>query len=316
MIIARGVSIVFFALLLSSCALSVTPSMTEKDVLKSDEAVLLVRTHGVDVGAGQLRVGEKNAQMFDGPLANLSVTSGEQLLLVKVKSKRNMSLYSYASERISVWIGQKDYTFEAEPGTITYIGDIYIAEKISTEFFAKHKKYIIFSVKDREKQTVAMAKKRAPWLFRRYPYKKSIVKNAPGYKMSFQRKLNQSLLEAEAQLTETQVQSKSTVKKKQGNEKGYWEIFAGSTFSGKHTKKGFQFKSYFSDDGRLIEVRGNGKRKEGNWTMSESGYLCIIWENNKGCGQIEPNGSGSYNFLRKGEVRRNYRLIKKGNALY
>ena len=92
-------------------------------------------------------------------------------------------------------------------------------------------------------------------------------------------------------------------------------IFAGKTVSGEHVKKGFQFSDYFGENGTLIEVRNNGKRKEGRWTLSESGFLCIIWENKKACGQIESGSNGSYDFVRKDVVVRRYTQFQNGNTL-
>lgn len=112
--------------------------------------------------------------------------------------------------------------------------------------------------------------------------------------------------------------SAASKKEKSGKSKSkdLWIIFADHTFSGKHLKRGFQFKSYFSDDGRLIEVRGDGKRKEGKWTIDKQGVLCITWTNKKRCGSLQLNEDGSYIYSRKGQVRRSFRLLKKGNALY
>ena len=100
-----------------------------------------------------------------------------------------------------------------------------------------------------------------------------------------------------------------------GEPLNYRASFAGKTVSGQHIKKGFQFKDYFEEGGVLIEVRTNGKRKKGKWTLSDSGHLCIIWKNNEGCGQLIYKNDGSYSFTRNNTEIRRYSQFEKGNAL-
>ena len=107
----------------------------------------------------------------------------------------------------------------------------------------------------------------------------------------------------------------SSPEKGEGKIKNYKAIFSGKTANGEHIKKGFQFKDYFREDGVLIEVRNNGKRKEGHWTLTESGKLCIIWESKKRCGQIELRDDGSYEFTRNNIAVRRYRQFDAGNTL-
>jgi hypothetical protein len=59
------------------------------------------------------------------------------------------------------------YYFNIEPGTITYIGDLCI--DIYIERGLAHIKII-----DKEDETIAEAKQKYPWIFKKYPYKKSI----------------------------------------------------------------------------------------------------------------------------------------------
>jgi len=95
----------------------------------------------------------------------------------------------------------------------------------------------------------------------------------------------------------------------------YRTAFSGKTVSGRHSKKGFKFKDYFGEDGTLIEVRDNGKRKKGNWTIDDDNTLCIIWKSKKACGQLEQVKDGSFSFSRNDDEKRRYKSFEDGNTL-
>ena len=95
----------------------------------------------------------------------------------------------------------------------------------------------------------------------------------------------------------------------------YRPLLEGKTVSGEHLNKGFKFKDYFDPDGSLIEVRDNGKTKKGKWTISNSGYLCIIWKNKKGCGHLTLNNDGTILFARDGRHIRQFTHFSSGKNL-
>jgi len=95
----------------------------------------------------------------------------------------------------------------------------------------------------------------------------------------------------------------------------YRPLLEGKTVSGEHVTKGFKFKDYFAPDGSLTEVRDNGKTKQGNWTVSDSGYLCIIWKNRQGCGHLTINDDGSLLFARDGKHVRRFTHFSAGKNL-
>lgn len=66
-----------------------------------------------------------------------------------------------------VW-GSLNY-FNVEPGTVTYVGDFVVetvAEKGGISIYT--------IVIDKEEETVSEAKKQYPWIFKKYPYRKSV----------------------------------------------------------------------------------------------------------------------------------------------
>ena len=99
------------------------------------------------------------------------------------------------------------------------------------------------------------------------------------------------------------------------NRKDFVAMFKGKTVSGQHVRKGFSFKDYFRDDGTLIEVRDDGKRKKGKWTLDGSGELCIIWKKKTACGLLTLMPDNSYFFKRKGRTARRYDKFEEGNTL-
>ena len=92
-----------------------------------------------------------------------------------------------------------------------------------------------------------------------------------------------------------------------------WNDIAGKTVKGKDFIKEFGFKDYFSKNGKLVEVRENGGRHRGKWTISNSGYLCLVWKDSNDCGQLKVNSDGSISFMRYDKVIRKYERFKYGN---
>lgn len=99
------------------------------------------------------------------------------------------------------------------------------------------------------------------------------------------------------------------------NTDSFKSMFSGKTVSGRHVKKGFGFKAYFAEDGKLLERRDNGKHKEGSWSIDEQDSLCIRWKNQEACGQLKSGSDGSVSFMRKGIERRRYEHFVTGNTL-
>lgn len=119
----------------------------------------------------------------------------------------------------------------------------------------------------------------------------------------------------EKYVEKTQNPSQPAVDDKVYKNKHYRSAFSGKTVSGRHSRKGFKFKDYFGEDGTLIEIRENGKRKKGDWTIDTDNTLCIIWENKKSCAQLEQIKDGSFSFSRNDKEIRRYKHFEDGNTL-
>lgn len=92
-----------------------------------------------------------------------------------------------------------------------------------------------------------------------------------------------------------------------------WTDIAGKTAKGKDIKNDFGFKDYFSKNGMLVEVRDDGSRHRGKWTISGSGYLCLEWQDSTNCGQLKVNKDGTINLVRYTTVIRQFFHFQFGN---
>ena len=167
----RKMIILPLVLFLPSCVAISTANMEKSEKLAADEGVLLVRTYGEGMDAGQIHVHDVTGGAFQFAAVSISFKPGEQIIFLKVKGNATYSLTRYATYGGSVDFGKKKYTVTIEPGKINYIGDI----SIKQDGFS-----VRTSIQDEESTTLTKAKNRAPWLFERYPYTKSLIKIAPG----------------------------------------------------------------------------------------------------------------------------------------
>jgi len=91
-----------------------------------------------------------------------------------------------------------------------------------------------------------------------------------------------------------------------------WNDIAGKTVKGKDIVNQFGFKDYFSKNGTLVEVRDNGSRHRGKWTISDSGYLCFEWKDSVDCGQLKVKQDGSLSLMRYDKVIRQFYRFEYG----
>jgi len=167
MTILRKILILPLILLLPSCVAISTANMSPTETLAKDEGILLIRTFGEGVDAGKIHVHDLEAGGFSLSAVSLSIKTGEQILLLKIKAGPTYGLTRYATYGGGFELDKGKYTFTIEPGKINYVADISVEQ---------HGYSARLGVAVDESITVAKAKQTAPKLFEKYPYTLSAVK--------------------------------------------------------------------------------------------------------------------------------------------
>ena len=74
--------------------------------------------------------------------------------------------------------------------------------------------------------------------------------------------------------------------------------------------------NYFSPEGEIIQVRDNGKRKDGRWFLDDSDRLCILWYGKFRplCFVVSKNEDGSFNMVRNGKHKSTILKLSDGNT--
>ena len=87
------------------------------------------------------------------------------------------------------------------------------------------------------------------------------------------------------------------------------ELLTNKTAKGEHLKRDYEFDSFFSPDGDLIQIRANGKKKTGKWSVKENGKHCVEWDGSdiRKCFPVMSNGDGSFT---KVKVKNNGKIKK------
>jgi len=97
---------------------------------------------------------------------------------------------------------------------------------------------------------------------------------------------------------------------------------SGKTCSGDHLRKDFTFKVHFSSDGVVQQVKRNGDKKKGQWSVLDNGKRCLEWDGSdtRKCFHMRDNGDKTYTLVKtrdNGEIRDliNWSDCKTGNML-
>jgi hypothetical protein len=147
---------------LSGC-ISATKNISETSGLYDDEGILItkIRTNTKDT---IVFIHGKEAKW---PLAKFEPVHPPQELRTIIIEGGEAYFSKIFWKDSFVW-GSRNY-FNIEPGTVTYVGDFVI------ETVAEKGGISIYTVViDKEEETVKEAKKQYPWIFKKYPYRKSI----------------------------------------------------------------------------------------------------------------------------------------------
>jgi len=94
------------------------------------------------------------------------------------------------------------------------------------------------------------------------------------------------------------------------------DLIVGSTVTAEHQKKGFQFKAYFGEDGRLIRFR-DGETSESRYEITADGMHCVesVGRGKRTCARIEANGDGTYDrVLQNGKRPVRWQKIESGKT--
>jgi hypothetical protein len=138
-------------------------NISQQTTFAEDEGILIVK----------IRTNVKNISILihgkeeKWPRANFkSIQAPEDLRVIKIKSGE-----AYFSK---IFIGNSFFWgpccyFNIEPNYITYVGDFVVERAVEKEGVIAYTISI-----DREKDTVSEAKRKYPWIFDRYPYRKNI----------------------------------------------------------------------------------------------------------------------------------------------
>ena len=94
-------------------------------------------------------------------------------------------------------------------------------------------------------------------------------------------------------------------------------LIVGKTIASHHNMKDFDFKVYFDASGTMTQVMDDGTRKEGTYTITDSGEHCVDIGGNDNCAMIEDNGDGTYTRVRTDNDKRiiDWKSFADGNQL-
>ena len=149
---------------LVGCVTAPSQNISESTECNNDEGILITKIR-TNIKDSKIYIHEKGKKW---PRASLSpVKAPEDLRVINIKSGKLFFSKIYENNNSFIF-GPENY-FMIEPGTITYVGDL-VVEWVAEE--GNIRCYILLI--DREDETIAEAKEQYPWIFKKYPYQKSI----------------------------------------------------------------------------------------------------------------------------------------------
>jgi hypothetical protein len=161
---------------LGGCITKPTHNISKYAEFDDNEGILITKIR-TNIKDSRITIHEKDEKW---PRASFSpVKAPEDLRVIKIKSGK-LFFSKFFNKKDSFIFGQKNY-FIIEPGTITYIGDLVVEWVVKDGGIGANILLI-----DREDETVAEAKEQYPWIFEKYPYRKSIQQEDTSLKMNKQ----------------------------------------------------------------------------------------------------------------------------------
>lgn len=152
--------------LFSGCA-SPNPNISQETLPNESEGLLITKVHTNWRLVGIFIMGEGDTGSH---IAKLSGPN-EDLKVIAIKGGRSfISLVKRYSYPYNYLTRPEPKYFVIEPGTATYIGDLFINWVADGALGAGRTEVTLV---DMEAKTMAEAKEKYPWVFERYPYRKS-----------------------------------------------------------------------------------------------------------------------------------------------
>ena len=90
------------------------------------------------------------------------------------------------------------------------------------------------------------------------------------------------------------------------------KLLSSNTTYCKNLQKNKEYTNYYRDDGTVIKLSPEGKKRLGKWRVSDNGRHCIDWGEKDGecCHPVFDQGNGTYIKLDEGEPKAEFRVIE------
>jgi hypothetical protein len=158
---ARNCVVVLLTAFVASCS-SISPPLTRVEDVGPSDGVLLVRFHTA-LASGLLNIHHGPIGL---PYAGFQVWPNEPAKIVKIRGAQGLRISTNSVGALRAYFDVDRLNFDVKPGTITYIGDIYVDERPDR---------VSLRVLDRENDTKEEAKRLYPHFFEKFRFEKSIA---------------------------------------------------------------------------------------------------------------------------------------------
>jgi|SRR6266498_4762373 len=161
---ANLAALILMAYFFAGCA---TPNISKAAKIDEREGMLLTKVHS-NVKMLKVFIMEEGKNNYVAEI----FAPDENLRIIPIKNgKASFGRIVRYGLVLNYYSGLQPFYFDIEPGSITYVGDLFI-NWISTDIIGGGRAQV--RIADNEEETVAEAKGQYPWLFERYRYRKNL----------------------------------------------------------------------------------------------------------------------------------------------